>query len=293
MKVGLDFCRVASSVMGGARPGAKGARAAKLAVKKDIAQKKMEEEVRKDQSLSMKALAENALETLNHRLQQRPLLVQHLKGLLVMGAFDAVDRVTEAEDPDEERLPPSCNKFNLLSRGTVVMLIGHVLPGVLEWLQSLKKVAKAELCDLLGYLCHCHPKSAVPSRRMGDLKTWCRERWEKYGKRLSAASPPQEDASLSEWLEQAGASYWTVDTESADKILYVTGTKVKIPDSLVKMNVKDFVLRDGMRASEAALCHGSLSIKCIDLWMEAENAEFLDTPFFRKEIPVSHKGAQN
>ena len=78
--------------MGGGRATCKATRAAKLAVKKDIAQKRMEEEVRKDQSLSMKAVAENALETLNCRLRERPLLVQHLKGLLTMGAFDAVDR---------------------------------------------------------------------------------------------------------------------------------------------------------------------------------------------------------
>ena len=164
--------------------------------------------------------------------------MQHLKGLLEMGAFDAVDREREQEDPEDERLPQSCNKFSLLSRGALLILIDQVIPEVKEWLQSLKTVPKAELCDLLGYLCHCCPKSAVPSRRMGDLKAWCRDRWAKYGQGLSGGKSPEADLSLSQWLQLNGASYWSLDKESDDYMVYVTGKNVKLPESFRIMNVK-------------------------------------------------------
>lgn len=273
--------------MGGGRATCKAARAAKLAVKKDIAQKKMEEEVRKDQSLSMKAVAENALETLNCRLRERPLLVQHLKGLLTMGAFDAVDR--DVKENEEDRLPASSNKICLLSRSVLLQLICELAPHLAEFLQSTKG-PKSDLVDILGFLCHVCPKSAVPTRDRSALQAWCQERFAKYGKRLSQAQVPEENTSLSVWLQKAGACYWSVDCD--DQLTYVTGVKTRIPDSLVKMNVKDFVLKNGVRVGEAALCHGSLSIKCVDLWMEGESPSF-DMPYFRKEIPVSPKNTKN
>ena len=74
--------------------------------------------VRKEQSQTIKTLADHALEQLNRKLAQKPLLVQHFKSLMVMGAFDAVDR-QQPEEAIEEPMPGIANKFYLFFMGEV------------------------------------------------------------------------------------------------------------------------------------------------------------------------------
>ena len=96
---------------------------AQVAVKKDMAEKKLQETVRKEQSQTMRTLADGALEELNRKLAEKPMLAQHFKTLLAMGAFDAIDRA-QPED------------VNLLSKELLVGLIKLVNPKIGEWLES-------------------------------------------------------------------------------------------------------------------------------------------------------------
>ena len=54
------------------------------------------------------------------------------------------------------------------------------------------------------------------------------------------------------------------------------------------MTLDDFVVRDNLRSAEAPLCHGLISVKCSDLWIDsAGHTDDLDLPWFRKEVPVA------
>ena len=134
------------------------------------------EKVKNAQKRSIQAASSKALDDLNGMLADRPQVTQHVLSLMELNAFDTV----EAQDKD--KLPPSCNKFSLVSKAVMIELVGQQIPALLEWLQALpKKSSKRDVMQILCYICHVSEESALPSKHKSVLKDWCADR---FGSRL-------------------------------------------------------------------------------------------------------------
>lgn len=94
------------------------------------------------------------------------------------------DSGSENESEAEEKLPPYQNKVHLLSRDNVVKLVSGFLPSMGAFIESLpKKTPKADLGSILAYLTNMDPASALPTKKVGPLRDYFRDRWVRNGER--------------------------------------------------------------------------------------------------------------
>ena len=146
------------------------------------------------QQRSVHHASARALDELVEMLKPRPLVTQHLLSLLDTKAFDGVDKFNEQ---DNDKLPPSCNKFGLLAKTIVIGLISDMLPALQEWLNSMpKKACKKPMLQMLCFMCHTSEKSALPSKRKTVLAELCLARWRDHGlrmKNVSLNNPPRDE----------------------------------------------------------------------------------------------------
>ena len=99
--------------------------------------------------------------------------------LLECGSYDHVD-----SNGSVEKLPVSTKKFHLLSKKVIQDILLKLMPSLKEVLELFPaKTPKSDFTTWLCYVLHCSPESAVPTKSMPDLLTWCQKQWEDNGKR--------------------------------------------------------------------------------------------------------------
>ena len=98
-------------------------------------------------------------------------------------------------------MPEWCNKLRLLNTSFTLRLLQEMLPRMSEWLGEMKtsKMKKEVANEVLGFIANIDPMSAVPSKKVAELKAWCHAEHKKHGLRLSKFEPPDECTSLEDW----------------------------------------------------------------------------------------------
>ena len=241
------------------------------------------EKLKDHSSRSLQMTSHMVLESFVAELRGRPVLLQHLYTVTMSGGFDSIDREVNVEDA--EALPRSCNKFQLLSVPNILTLVTSLMPESKEWFLSLPgKPSKREALQVLCFMVHAAPDSALPTKSLGGLITWCKERWEKYGKRFGdkEQAPASNMNSLKTWMDHCCESYWDIDTASGS-ISYVTGEKFKLPEEIRTLGVDDCTIQNGLDVFNCTVGKGCLRIRCSQL----ADTKTLDLPYWRKEVPLA------
>ena len=138
------------------------------------------EKLKDHSSRSLRMTNDMVMEKFVAELRGRPVLLQHLYTVTMSGGFDSIDRESVE---DAELLPKSCNKFQLLSLSNVLTIIVSLLPESKEWFMSLpSKAFKRDALQVMCFMVHAAPDSALPTKSLTGLIAWCKDRWVKYGK---------------------------------------------------------------------------------------------------------------
>jgi len=164
------------------------------AVKKDL---------RKLADSGVKKTEKENVESMVGWLTTHPRACAHLLQLCILQkSYDHLDNPeAAASDAEEEKLPEWCNKLRLLNTSFTIGLLQEMLPRMSEWLGEIKqpKMKKDVANEVLGFITNCDPTSAVPSKKVAELKAWCHAEHKKHGLRLSKFEPPDECTALEDW----------------------------------------------------------------------------------------------
>ena len=164
--------------------------------------------VQKDDDLkdTMHKLAVEATSKLDGGAEERLMdwVKTHPKGAnylwqqVSLGAFNYLDDPSSGsgQAKDDARLPSWLNKFNLLDVPRVIPILQSLMPKAAEWLGKVKKGKKSKWAQVLGFILHTDPTSALPTKRVDGLNEWLRKRHESFGRRLKDWEPPRPNYSL-------------------------------------------------------------------------------------------------
>ena len=118
------------------------------------------------------------LEELTCWLKAHPSAASSILGSIKGGAWDEGG----SDDDTSDRLPSYMNKVKCLSEAKMIEMSG--------WVNKLpRKVCKESLGEILGFLVHMHPSSALPTKVESKLLRDFEERFEKYGKKDASPQP--------------------------------------------------------------------------------------------------------
>lgn len=142
-------------------------------------------------------------------LEQHPRATAHLWQSITMGAYDHLDN-PGMEDEVNERLPSYMNKYRLLSKEISTRLITKLRPEWQQWLQKVgsKETKKEDLAEVLAFLLHVEPTSALPSKKVAALDEFAASRWEKCGRRCEKWTPTDK-TTLEDQGSQQGFFHFT------------------------------------------------------------------------------------
>ena len=198
------------------RPGlcAMGKRGAnKVAEQQQKKQRSMIERLQKQNLQRMEMTQESSLQRLVEKLRPRPEVAAHILELLECGSYDHVD-----SNGSVEKLPVSTKKFHLLSKKVIQDILLKLMPSLKEVLELFPaKTPKSDFTTWLCYVLHCSPESAVPTKSMPDLLTWCQKQWEDNGKRgvlsddsRQALLEAGDEQDLETFLDSEFEGYWFI-----------------------------------------------------------------------------------
>ena len=163
----------------GATKSAKATAKAKAAMLKK--EKKEDERARsllKEQAKrSQEVAADQNLRELMAFLKEKPEATSAILAQVRAGSWDS-----GSESEEEEKLPGYQNKISLLSKDNIVELVRSFHPGLARFMTGLpKKTPKGEVGAILAYVVHMDTGSAVPTKKMGPLKAYLKDRWSRTG----------------------------------------------------------------------------------------------------------------
>ena len=149
----------------------------------------------------VKKIEKDNVDTMIQWLESHPRACAHLLQTCVLQkAYDHLDNPDTAKDSEDEdeRLPEWQNKFRLLSGPRTMTWLQELLPNMAEFLgqASNKKLKRDVPNEVLAFIVNADITSALPSKNVGDLKSWLHAEHKKHGCRLADFEPPEACNSL-------------------------------------------------------------------------------------------------
>ena len=174
-------------------------------------QEKQQEAVRNAAALQKRTGEERIMEELFEWFEKNPAQAASTLALVKSGMMDE-----QQDDTSGEKLPSYMNKMRLLDKVTSMDILSSLpLPALATWLGNLagsngKKLGKVEFANVLSFVTHMDPQSAVPCKLKSRLIRKLRSRWEQFGKRGSSFKCDESQTLEDFWKENA---YWRIDAE--------------------------------------------------------------------------------
>ena len=183
----------------------------KRGVKKSQQQKS--QNVRKDlqrmADAGVKKTEKDNIDSLTAWLAEHPRACAHLVQSCIMHkSFDHLDGPDQKQsDTEDEKLPEWQNKLRLLNSKFTLRMLQEMLPLMAEWLGEVMqntrvKVKKEVPNELLAFIVNADVTSAVPSKKVSELKAWLLDAHKKNGCRMSKFEPPEACQSLEDYHQK-------------------------------------------------------------------------------------------
>ncbi|CAE7818408.1 unnamed protein product [Symbiodinium sp. CCMP2592] len=251
---------------------------------------KAELSLRKAAQTTLEQGQQQTLDELMEWLQANPAQAGSILASIKTKAWD----LGPAAEEECDKLPPYMNKLKTLPKGKLIDYITDLVPGMGPWLLSLdRKTKKEELSNILAYLVHMHPASALTTKRESKLKKDLKERWSLYGER---AKTWEAEGGVEAFWTQNG--YWSLDIDadggqgflvfSANGESIFDKNRVALPDDMISDNT---TLEGGHLFDGALIKKGALMRGVAHLLSELGIASRWEKPLFLKEVPGDSIGA--
>eukprot|EP00435_Cladocopium_sp_Y103_P014454 s5254_g3.t1 len=144
------------------------------------------------------------------------------------------------------------------------------------------KSPKVKWVEVFTFLMNVDPTSALPTRRVGRLSSWCADRAKMFQGRLPDAADIKDGLTLQESHDLLGEGYWQLDTDD-QTLQHVDGQAVDLPDELQK----ELEVATAGHFWKATCEHGLIKASCADIVKNADKDAWskIEKPFFIKEMP--------